>query len=63
MICYRDMTFCVFKDCKKWSECGRAFTEEVEAQAREWGERSGFEPGKTPVCYFSSKPECFEGDK
>jgi len=34
MICYRDMTFCVSKNCK--NKCGRKLTEEVKQGAKIW---------------------------
>jgi hypothetical protein len=44
------MTFCPHEECSKFKICIRAFTQEVEEEAKEIG---------LPVCYFSSKPECF----
>ena len=33
MICYRDMTFCWFKDCAEFGPCFRSLTDEVQERA------------------------------
>lgn len=55
MICYRDMTFCQFKDCKNFETCGRAFTEKVQQEAIEWWGKND-----PPVAFFVDKPDCFD---
>ena len=34
MICYKDMTFCISKNCK--NKCGRKLTEEIKQNAIKW---------------------------
>ena len=54
MITYRDMAFCTSKDCAGWSQCYRALTPEVRAEAKESG---------LPVSVFSSNPMCYKPTK
>ena len=55
MICYRDMTFCVFEDlCQASATCDRVLTNEVQKDAEKWWG----EPG-APICVYSDFPECF----
>lgn len=58
MLCYKDMTFCIFYEgCTKASTCGRALTTEVkEAADKWWGSRNG----KAPISIFTSIPDCYE---
>ena len=59
MLCYKDMTFCSFyKDCKDGETCERALTDEVKADAKNWGDSWGCDD--TPICEFTEKPECFK---
>jgi hypothetical protein len=51
MLCYRDRTFCKFRDCKKFTTCHRALTEDIEKVAEDFG---------LPIAKFVDKPECFE---
>ena len=52
MICYKDMTFCEFKDCKHFDNgCHRSLTEKVKQQAIRFG---------LPICQFTDKPDCHE---
>lgn len=50
MICYRDRTYCNFRDCAAFGPCPRSFTDDVEVEAIESG---------LPVSLFSQKPDCF----
>lgn len=59
MMCYKDMTFCEFDDCKKWKKCDRAFTITEQQNAQKWwGKKSD-----APVCIFVDKPECYVKSK
>ncbi len=51
MICYRDMTFCLEKKCKKWDTCHRAFNEHHEKKQQASG---------LPFSRFTDRPSCFE---
>ena len=57
MICYRDMTFCDFKDCSGFSECHRAMTDKVVLEAKKWWGSEDF-----PIARFMNKPDCY-GEK
>ena len=57
MMCYRDMTFCEYKECSKFDSCHRALTDKVQADAEKWW---GSE--KAPIATFASKPECFNNE-
>jgi hypothetical protein len=35
MLCYRDRTYCINKECSK--PCSKRLTEEIEKEAAEWG--------------------------
>lgn len=52
MICYKDKTFCPFKECKNFGKnCDRSLTEKIKKQADKFG---------LPICQFTEKPSCFE---
>lgn len=51
MYCYKDMTFCDFKDCAKHKGCFRELTKKIEREAEKFG---------APISRFGSKPECFD---
>jgi len=51
MICYRDMTFCDYRDCKHWEECHRKLTEKIMKDA---------DHIHIPIAKFAEKPHCFE---
>lgn len=51
MICYRDMTFCMYKTCDKFVGCFRSLTDSVERAAEHVG---------LPISSFSEKPPCYE---
>ncbi len=36
MICFRDKTWCVREDCRLFSTCDQALTDEVKQAAVEW---------------------------
>ena len=55
MICYRDMTWCTFLDCKD-KKCSRRYTDKVKAEAKAWWGGKG-----APICRFVNKPDCFKG--
>lgn len=55
MICYKDMTFCVSKSCKKWEGCFRALTKEVEKNAEIWWGNKDY-----PIAVFTEEPECYK---
>jgi len=55
MLCFRDMTFCDYKNCKKWKECHRALTEkEIKKAEKWWGD------DKPPISMYAEEPECLE---
>ncbi len=56
MLCYRDMTFCTFDECKEWDVCPRALTREVKQKASDWWGTDG----EAPISMFVDKPGCFE---
>ena len=51
MLCYKDMTFCPFLDCKVES-CHRRLTEKIKKDAENFG---------LPVARFIDRPDCYEG--
>jgi hypothetical protein len=54
MMCYKDMTFCGFKQCVKFGSCKRSFTDKAKADADKWwGDKDA------PVCMYMDKPTCF----
>ena len=54
MISFKDMTFCSYSDCARFTECPRAFTDEqLEAAKQWWG------GDDAPVAFFGSRPVCF----
>ena len=64
MMCFRDMTFCTFDKCIKWSGCYRALNEEQQALADLWWFRRGEIPeGEyAPIMAFTEEPECYENN-
>ncbi len=36
MLCYKDKTWCVLKDCRHWNSCPEALTEDVIYAAIGW---------------------------
>jgi len=58
MICYKDQTWCPFwKECEDENKCGRAYTEQVQADVKKWADTFGeFKPGAS---VYMSKPKCF----
>ena len=57
MICYRDMTFCGFKDCQRFKECANALTDKVKQEADKWW---GENTSQAPISLYAEKPSCFE---
>ena len=49
MLCYRDMTFCGFKNCTNFDTCCRALTEKVQFEAEAFG---------LPTSRYISPPPC-----
>jgi acetyl-CoA carboxylase alpha subunit len=49
-MCYRDMTFCGFKDCAQFGPCARTLTGEVRVKSEKMG---------LPICQFVDRPDCF----
>ncbi len=58
MMGYKDMTFCRYKDCKKFNVCYRALNEKVLSDAKKWWGKEG-----APIIEYAEKPECYNGDK
>lgn len=54
MMCYKDQTFCSFKECLAFIECSRALTEGVQKRAQVWW--GGDDP---PIAVYAEKPDCF----
>ena len=54
MLCYKDMTFCISKNCQ--NKCGRKLTEDIKQKADEWW---GKGKNKAPICQFVGKPDCY----
>ena len=52
MFCYRDKTWCNFKDCSEFSseKCWRVMTD----RDREVVKKENF-----PVCLYAERPKCF----
>lgn len=61
MLCFRDMTFCGFKECFKFGDCPRSWTEDKQVLADAWWARGGGETGQAPVAMYTDKPKCFSG--
>lgn len=52
MLCYKDKTFCGFKECKNFGKnCDRSLTDEVKKEARKFG---------LLISQFTDRPGCFE---
>lgn len=52
MICYKDMTFCGFKNCKHFDNgCPRSLTEAVEKKAALYN---------LPIAQYIDKPPCYQ---
>jgi len=60
MMCYRDITFCSFNNCRKWGECRRALTEAQQKMAEAWWMRGGGDKRDTPIAKYINKPSCYE---
>jgi hypothetical protein len=57
MICYRDKTWCNFRDCSQFGwACERSLTAQVHRDAREWW---GDSEGDPPIAIYSTRPLCF----
>ena len=57
MMCYRDMTFCEYTECKEFGKCFRSLTDEVKQKAHDWW---GDIEGDAPICQFAEQPDCFK---
>ena len=55
MMCYRDRTFCNFKNCSEFSNCSTAYTDEVHKNAVAWWGNE-----EAPVAFFVEYPECYK---
>ena len=55
MMCYRDMTFCSYDDCKLFKKCDRALTDKVLEDAHKWWGTTD-----APIAYYGEKPDCWE---
>lgn len=58
MICYKDMTFCPFANCKHFGDtkedpdnCFRSLTKRIRREAKK---------NNLPICQFTEKPGCYE---
>lgn len=56
MICYKDKTWCTYKECKHSKTCKRFLSEQIKLDAKKWWNDSESEP---PICVYIDKPECF----
>ncbi len=59
MLCYKDMMFCTFLECKN-VVCVRRLTEKVRADAQEWWNRLGSISTRVPIAIFDRKPSCYQ---
>jgi len=57
MLCYRDRTFCDFKDCDHFNDCVRAMNKEWQEQYNIICNKNKF---VLPVCQYVDKPECYK---
>lgn len=55
MICYKDRTWCLQKDCAKFETCPRALTDKEDEQAQKWWGGADY-----PVSAWVEQQECFE---
>ena len=51
MMCYKDRAFCVMTECKKFSGCKYALTEQVDKDAKDFG---------LPISMDDVEKECYE---
>lgn len=51
MRCYKDRTYCGFRDCKKFSKCVDALTDAVHLEAN---------MRNMNISQYVEKPECYE---
>lgn len=59
MMCYRDMTFCISKDCT--NECGRQLTKEIIEAADKWWGEQGAPISVSTFCGEEKNEEIFNG--
>jgi len=60
MICYKDREWCTSKQCAEFSECNRALTGKVFAEAVEWWPLDGVPPiaqREFTECFVESQNE------
>ena len=50
MLCYKDKTFCNYKDCKAFDNCNRALTAKISEESDKYG---------LLLSVFAEKPPCF----
>jgi hypothetical protein len=55
MMCYRDKTFCPFRECAKFSSCPDALTDAIIKDANRWW---GVE--NAPIAQLAVKPDCYK---
>ena len=61
MLCYKDMTFCSYSDCERFSYCCRALTDRVHEDAEKWWKNGRDDiTSNPPICVFSAKPSCYQ---
>ena len=54
MLCYKDRTYCDFKECKHKDTCSTYLTDKIKEDAHNFG---------LDVSVYANKPECFESNK
>lgn len=59
MMCYRDMTFCLYCiDCLSGKDCPRALTDKVQQDAIMWWGNDN-----APISIYAEEPWCFDEKK
>lgn len=62
MICYLDKTFCTSGNCRKRTNCDRAYTEEVQKAADRWWDIEG-ESGPVALSDLSQSCRFYEPER
>ena len=58
MICYKDITFCKYKECIKFKNCKVALTDEIKKDAEKWWGNKDY-----PIVTYIGKPKCYESEE
>jgi len=63
MICYRDKTWCNFKDCANATHCPRVMSKEEEARCRKWSLEITEGKHDMIASFFGKHPKCYKEAK